>query len=86
MSAIVARYGALRQDLAVVIATELTSLRPAPATSATRARSSGFTLRGLFGHARRETPTPEAGPDDESAFIAASEAASRGPDALREAA
>ncbi len=86
MPAIVARYGALRQDLAAVIATELTSLRPAPATSARHPRSSGFTLRGLFGHARRETPTQEAGPDDESAFIAAWEAASRGPDALRAAA
>ena len=40
MPAIVARYGALQQDLAAVIATELTSLRPAPATSARHPRSS----------------------------------------------
>ncbi len=37
-----------------VIATELASLRPAPATNATPPRPSGFTLRALFGHARRD--------------------------------
>ncbi len=86
MPAIVARYAALRRDLGAIIATELARLRSARATTATPPRSSGFTLRSLFGLARRETPAQDVGPADESAVIAAWEEASRGGDALRAAA
>ena len=55
MPAIVARYGALRQDLA-------RRHRDGAREPASRAgderrphRASGFSLRALFGHARRET-------------------------------
>ena len=82
-----ANYESLRRDLAVIIATELEILYPAPRKVAAPPRSAVSRLRTLFQRSRASETTTDAGAEAESAVIAAWEATARsGHDPVRAAA